>query len=244
MSFWDTFLGNTDPGKIKDMMTSNPMLTKIQGLADDYTDFGSEYYQQGKDFFANTFNQQAMDQAWSTTRQQQEQLAATGQSGDSGGAIATMNQTFKDFGANAFNQTKKSLMDMWQAGQTIGAGYNQQATQIYADASSAAASQESQNNANAGSAIQNVIGIAAGALFGSDERIKKNISMDGNTRFAGYQVYNFEYKDPKAPGSSPGKQKGIMAQDVIKKDADMVHVNKDGHFMVDYQGLANRYGEK
>ena len=126
---------------------------------------------------------------------------------------------------------------MWQQGQGIAAGYNQQATQIHADAASASASQASQNNANDGQAIKTVVGIGASLLYGSDERIKKNISKDGDKTFAGYQLYKFEYKNPNIPGF----RKGVMAQDVLKKDADMIHVDNNGHYMVDYGGLYNRY---
>ena len=45
MGFWDTILGNYDPDQVSSQMTSGPMLDKIQGMADNLTDFGSNYYQ-------------------------------------------------------------------------------------------------------------------------------------------------------------------------------------------------------
>jgi len=238
MSFWDTMMGNTDPNQVSDQMTSGPMLGKIQGMADNLTDFGSEYYQQGKEFFANMFGKQGMDQAWSANRQQSENLAATGQSSGSGAAIGTMMQTFKDFGANAFNQTKKSLMDMWQSGQQIAQGYNQQATQIYADAGAAAASQNSQNNANTGGFIQNIAGMAVGAFL-CDERAKKNIKKIGDDKYLGYQVYQFEYTHPLYEGHFIG----IMAQDVEKKDPEAIWTHPDGWMMVNYDILESKYNK-
>lgn len=238
MSFWDTIMGNTDPNEVYGQMTSGPMLGKIQGMADDLTDFGSEYYNRGKDFFSNMFSKQGMDQAWSTTRAQNENLAATGQSTGSGGAIATMMQTFKDFGSNAFNQTKKSLMDMWQSGQSIAQGYNQQATQIYADAGAAAASQNSQNAANTGSFIQNIAGMAVGA-FMCDRRAKKNIKKIKDDKYLGYQVYQFEYTHPLFEGNYIG----IMAQDVKKKDPEAIWTHPDGWMMVDYGVLQSKHSK-
>lgn len=240
MGFWDTIMGNYDPSKVSSQMTSGPMLDKIQGLADDFTDFGSEYYQQGKEFFSNTFGQQAMDQAWSTTRSQNENLAATGQSTGSGAGMASMMQTFKDFGSNAFNQTKKSLMDMWTSGQQIAQGYNQQATQVYADAGAAAASQGSQNAANTGAFIQTVGGMVLGAMM-SDRRAKKNIKKIGNDKFCGYQMYEFEYTLPLLDS---GTYSGIMAQDVKERDPDAVWTHEDGWMMVDYGKLMSKYEGK
>lgn len=240
MGFWDTILGNYDPDQVSSQMTSGPMLDKIQGMADNLTDFGSNYYQQGKEFFSNMYNQQAMDQAWSTTRRQDEQLAATGQSTGTGAGLASMMSTFKDFGSNAFNQTKQSLMDMWQKGQQIAAGYNQQATQIFADAGSAAASQGSQNAANMGSFIQTVGGTVLGAVL-SDKRAKKNIKPIGNDKFCGYQMYEFEYTLPLL---DKGKYYGIMAQDVKAKDPDATWTHQDGWIMVDYNKLMSKYEGK
>lgn len=239
MSFWDTVMGNTDPQKIYNQMTNNPLVDKITGMADNLTDFGSEYYQQGKQFFANMFGQQAMDQSWATTRKQNENLAATGQSTGSGAAIATMLDTFKDFGSQAFDKTKQSLMDMWQMGQGIASKYNQQAAQIYADASAAAASQDSQNAANTGSFIQNIAGMAVGA-FMCDRRAKKNIRPVHNDKYLGYQVYEFEYTHPLFKGNYIG----IMAQDVKKRDPEAIWTHPDGWMMVDYNKLEDKYKGK
>ena len=58
-------------------------------------------------------------------------------------------------------------------------------------------------------------------LMFSDERLKKNVRTVGTTD-AGVPLKEYEYKGFMAK-QAPGKQIGVMAQDLEKKDPSAVH---------------------
>lgn len=81
----------------------------------------------------------------------------------------------------------------------------------------------------------------AGAVAGSDIRAKKNIeaSDDPIDMLRNLDSYSYDYKDPSAPGSVPGRQYGIMAQDLERTPAgaSVVHDTPRGK-MIDTSRLA------
>ena len=77
-----------------------------------------------------------------------------------------------------------------------------------------------QNQAAAGAL--GIVGNVASAYLGnksSDERMKKDIEPAGDKLMAlakALEPFTYRYKNPSAPGASPGEQLGPMAQDVQK----------------------------
>jgi hypothetical protein len=63
----------------------------------------------------------------------------------------------------------------------------------------------------------------------SDIRVKQNIKKVGEE--GGYNVYEFEYKD------SPGRFRGVMAQEVKRKNPEAIVQNDNGMMMVNYENL-------
>ena len=237
----DAFLGRTDASQIRDMMLNNPMIEKMEGAADNYMDFGSEYYQKAKDYLGNTFSQQAIDQSFATTRQNDQNLASMGIEGDSG--IANQNRTniWKDFGTKAFSSTKSTLYDMWNAGQSIATQLYGKVSDIYSDANAAYGSAKSANAANTASGLQGIAGMAAGAMMLSDARLKKNITRVEKATLWGYPMYRFNYRDGVFPMENNFRYSGLMAQDVLKKDPQSVVESPQGVLMVDYDRLEQNY---
>tara|TARA_R110001599_G_scaffold342409_1_gene564122 strand:- start:12642 stop:13349 length:708 start_codon:yes stop_codon:yes gene_type:complete len=231
MGWFDTFLGNTDPNKISSMMKNNPMLSKMEGAIDDFTDISSGYYQKGQEFFGNMFSQQAANQSYTIRNQAEEQAAKGG--GPSGGIMQNAIGQIRNVGAKAMDSTKSSLFDMYNKGQDIAQKYTQMASGIYDNANSAAASQMSQNNANKGSFIQSAVGTVAGLIV-SDMRLKENIVSIDST-FKGLPKYRFNYINDK----SKTPYIGLMAQDVREKYPDMVEEHK-GSLYVNYRGLQSK----
>lgn len=71
------------------------------------------------------------------------------------------------------------------------------------------------------------LGTAAGGIAAlSDSRVKKNIQKVGNEK--GFNIYEFDYID----GS--GRFRGVMAQDVLKKNPEAVKIMPNGYFGVIY----------
>ena len=242
-NLFDMFFGNTSEQGIKNSMLDNPILTKMEQQADDYMDFGSNYYQKAKSYFSNAFSQQAIDQSWSANRANEQNLAASGIS--PGGGIANQNrmQTFKDFGNKAYEATKSSLIDMWGAGQQLGTSLMGKVSDIYQSANEAYASQKSQNASNKGSALQSVVGAAAG-WFLSDVRAKKDFKKIPKSRIFGYPLYEFKYKTGVLPPMFPQnfKYSGLMAQDVHQKQPEATYVHPEtGYLMVDMEQVRDSY---
>lgn len=109
-----------------------------------------------------------------------------------------------------------------------------------------------QKNVDAQNAVTNsvtggLMGIAGGVAAGlvkSDERAKTDIK-DGSTDIHKFldalHAQSYHYKDPSAPGASPGQHTSVMAQDLEKTPvgSQMVKEAPNGLKMVDYgQGLA------
>ena len=190
MGWFDSFLGNTDPDKIKNMMLDNPMMSQMQSSIDDFTDIGSDFYKRGQEFFSNTFGQQAANQAYTARNMAEENAALTG--GPQASFLQNAVGQVTNIGANAFKQTQKSLFDMYNKGQEMAQNYTGMMSDTYNQANQAAASQTSQNAANKGSFFQNAVGTAAGLLFGSDINMKENVVPTG-TNFKGLPKYIFNY---------------------------------------------------
>jgi len=105
---------------------------------------------------------------------------------------------------------------------------------------------KAQGDAQKQASIIGLIGTAIGAyatLKTSDIRAKTNISAAGDDveRFLdALNAYQYEYRDPDAPGADPGMFTGVMAQDLEKSPmgASFVQDTPQGK-MVDYgHGLA------
>lgn len=239
--------GNTSSGGIRNQMLNNPMIEKMGNYADQFTDFGSEYYQKAKDYLGSAFTQQAIDKASAGARASDANLSASGiDTSNSGFAQAMRNNIFQEFGNKAFDASKGALFDMWGAGQNIASNMYGKISDVYNSANSAAASQTSQNAANSGQMLQTIGTIAAG-FFLSDARLKTDIKKIDNAKMFGYDVYEFKYKPGVLPSnvSKDFKYVGIMAQDVQKKQPDAVFVHSlTGDLMIDVDKIEKSYLSK
>ena len=72
--------------------------------------------------------------------------------------------------------------------------------------------------------------MAAGAIAGSDRRLKKNIKFLTKSN-KGFNVYTFEYKNKKY---GDGIYQGVMSDEIPKEN---IIINKDGYDMVNYSNL-------
>lgn len=82
---------------------------------------------------------------------------------------------------------------------------------------------------SAGQSMFNTILGGAGAIWGSDERLKYNIQPDGKEN--GCQMYTFNYI-----GMPKTTYRGVIAQDILKTNKDAV-VESNGYYMVNYDKL-------
>lgn len=135
--------------------------------------------------------------------------------------------------SNAANQVSTNSQNI--TGQQNTASNTLRAQEIAAQAAAAAASAQSQaisanaaaRNANTSAAAQTWqqnVDTAKGiyTIATSDERAKKNTrAADSDTQdlLRALRAVNFEYKNPSAPGSAPGPQFGILAQDLERSAA-------------------------
>jgi len=90
---------------------------------------------------------------------------------------------------------------------------------------------EAQNAAGWGTAIGSLGGAAISKY--SDVRVKENIVPLGVLP-SGVRVYEFNYKPEHAHRGPPGRQVGVMAQDLINVNPDAVSLDEDGYYRVDY----------
>lgn len=168
------------------------------------------------------------------------------------GATMQANQSLNALGALQGQQANMANLATTQVGQQAGAltGYNN-AVQGQQNALLNAGS--AQNNAHV--ALQNGINGANGSLQGinagiegktlgglvnggasaammlSDERLKTNVSPADPEKFMdSIKGYEYDYKDP---ANGPGKQMGVMAQDVEKTAPQLVEETGEGK-AIDY----------
>jgi hypothetical protein len=76
-------------------------------------------------------------------------------------------------------------------------------------------------------------------LFASDEEVKKEKKVAAEV-IDNLKAYTYDYKDPGAKGQAPGRQIGVMAQDMEKSpvgDKAVTETGKDGTKMIDYSKL-------
>jgi hypothetical protein len=145
---------------------------------------------------------------------------------------------------NYYNRLNNNLSNMLNTSNTL---YNYMAgvtgaNQNLANAvnNHALGKAQAENNSNNGSlwaSLANTIGNTAGMLGGakilaSDKNVKENIKKIGEKD--GYNWYSYNYK--KGLGLPEGKQQGVIAQEVEKKNPDAV-INIDGIKHVDYSKL-------
>ena len=92
---------------------------------------------------------------------------------------------------------------------------------------------EAQNAAGWGTAIGTLGSAAISRDWGSDVRIKENIVPIGMLP-SGARVYEFNYRPEHAHRGPPGRQVGVMAQDLLSINPDAVSLDEDGYYRVDY----------
>ena len=196
-NLWDQFTGQYDENAVHDTMMDNSAMTKMSGYADEFMDWGSDYYKRGKEYFADIFGQQAMDTAWSATRMNNINLNKQGIDTTGGIAHQTNRNIFSDFGTKALNMVKTSLFDMWGKGQDIAQGYYGQVADIISSANAAKASQASANASSSSGGFGDLIdiGFKIAALASCDERLKENVEKIEGVTLYGLPVYRFDYKD-------------------------------------------------
>ena len=80
------------------------------------------------------------------------------------------------------------------------------------------------------SGLQTGLGIASSVavLAASDLRLKRDVEIVGKSP-QGYKIYEYAYA-----GNPIKRFRGVMAQDVMKKNPMAVHINERGFFHVDY----------
>lgn len=83
-------------------------------------------------------------------------------------------------------------------------------------------------NANNASTYQTLGTIASMAMMFSDRRLKSNIVRVGTHRL-GVGVYEYDIFGRR--------ERGVMAQEVLKVKPSAVHIHDSGYFMVDYGRL-------
>ena len=88
------------------------------------------------------------------------------------------------------------------------------------------------------SGVQTGLSIAGSfAALGSDLRLKRDVEIVG-TSPEGYKIYEYAYA-----GNPIKRFRGVMAQDVMKKNPMAVHINKRGFFHVDYSKVDVEFQE-
>ena len=128
---------------------------------------------------------------------------------------------------NSLSQGYGGAMQGWNQVGTLGVNkYN-------ADVSAWSAQQaaEAQNAAGWGTAIGSLGSAAITAA--SDIRLKENIVPIGMLP-SGVHVYEYNLKPEFAHLGPPGRQVGVMAQDLLSINPDAVSLDEDGYYRVDY----------
>jgi hypothetical protein len=245
---FDTLFGRVDEDSIYNKFMDNPMMDKMVGAADNYMDWGSDYYKRAKDYMGNMFSQQAIDQSAAANRANAQNMAASGI--DLGGGIAGQNMlnTYKDFGNKAFKSTKSSIFDMWAGGQSIASQLYGKVSDIYTEAAGAHGSATSANAANTASGLQGIIGAGIGMALLSDVRLKKDIKRVKNSTLYGFPMYEFKYKKGTFPAEFPLHEEfqysGLMAQDVQKILPQAVYKNKKGYLSIDMAHIKREFDNR
>ena len=81
-------------------------------------------------------------------------------------------------------------------------------------------------------------GLTIAAMFtGSDLRLKRDVEIVGKSP-EGYKIYEYAYA-----GNPIKRFRGVMAQDVMKKNPMAVHINERGFFNVDYSKVDVEFQE-
>ncbi len=118
------------------------------------------------------------------------------------------------------------------ANLSVGAGTNLSGiSQGAADIAQRGAVQQGNQQAQTGGAI-----IGALASLFSDERLKTNIVKMGE--YKGYNAYKWQWSDEMPVESMRGTEGyGVLAQEVMDKQPEMVHQDASGYLKVNYGGL-------
>jgi hypothetical protein len=156
-------LATQDPSAVQNKILSNPYLEKWEKMEEEYKDFNSPYYQKGKSYFSDIYNRQAQDSLATSMNMNNRAIA---QSGGGQGIGFAQNDASRNRATNqAFQQTNKSLMDMWMQGQKLSAGYGDRAAGLHNQANEAYLNTQSQNNAAKAQFNQSVLGLGANMLM-------------------------------------------------------------------------------
>ena len=156
-------LGTQDPNAARNKILSNPYLDKWNEMSDEYKDFNSDYYKQGKSFFADMYGNQAQD---SLATQANMNNRAMAMGGGSQGIGFAQNDASRARAMNqAYGQTNKSLMDMWQQGQQLSGQYGDRAAGLYNQANQAYLNTDASNKAARAQGMQGLLGLGVKGLM-------------------------------------------------------------------------------
>tara|TARA_R100000808_G_C2155375_1_gene167702 strand:- start:5695 stop:6330 length:636 start_codon:yes stop_codon:yes gene_type:complete len=156
-------LATQSPSAAQNKILSNPYLDKWNEQAEDYADFNSDYYKQGRSFFSDIYNRQAQDNLATSMNMNNRGIAQTGAS--QGIGFAQNEASRRRALDSAMGQTDKSLMDMWMQGQKLSMGAGDRAAGLYNQANEAYLNTKSQNDAARAQMNQSVLGLGANMLM-------------------------------------------------------------------------------
>ena len=191
-------LGTQDPNAVRNKILSNPYLDKWNELSEEYRDFNSDYYKQGKSFFSDIYNQQAQDTLATQMNINNRALSQSGMGG-SGIGFAQNEASRARAMDQAFGQTNKSLMNMWQQGQQLSKGYGNQAANLYNSANEAYLNTKQQNDAARAAGVQGLLGFGINALapgIGNMMNQWGELDKAGN-KFGAWDSFRRGYGNPK-----------------------------------------------
>lgn len=236
---------------------SGSMGSSRAGVAEGVaTGEAADAYASGAANIENAARQSAYGQALGTLQgNQSTALGAAGQLGSIGlgsgnmmlGGLSSQNQILQNqlTGAGILqNQNQNVLNNQWfnQQGQANAGWDNLNKYLGIAGAiggmGGTSTSNQNTNSSSGKNTIGSLAALAGGAmkLFGSDASMKTKVKATGKRTKNGHREYEWDWNEgSKKVKMKKGEGKGVLAQEVAKRDPEAVVKNKsEGRLMVDY----------